>query len=261
HVQAGTYVETILLGDGVAVVGGFDAAWSRGSYDDAEHRVVVHGVDGATVRARDVTATLDGVVLDGPDATAPGDASYVAVIDRAQLSLANVTLRAGRGAAGAPGAAGVDAASLAPAPVGNDGGSGLEYSTPCDAYSFAHGGVAASNGCSISASSRDMRGGDGGDGGRMDTYCLNPANYNATGGLAGASAPITAGGFGVLGASGPPNDPLCDGGHGARGGDGTSGMVMNGLGGHGGMTDVIAGGQWRGIDGQAGAIGENGGGG
>ena len=265
YVQTGTYAEVVPMVNGVSVYGGYDVSWQRGPYSQAAHRVAItggldNGIGGdgeyLVIRAHDliVPVVVDNLLIDAPDASGAGKSSYGVHVDAAQITLTNVQILGGDGAAGAPGGNGQDAISLAAAPGGGNGGSGDEYNTACNTTSHGGGGGGATHTCSASPSGRNMNAGGGGNGGEMDTSCFLGvcSNCDATSGDNGAHAAFTSGSAGTRGNGSSP----C-----ASAGNGNPGFVQNGGPGGGGSNAAIANGYWYANPGGAGATGENGGGG
>ncbi|MEM9189825.1 MAG: hypothetical protein AAGF12_11655 [Myxococcota bacterium] len=273
--MAGVYQEIVTLRDGIRMFGGFDVNWNRGPRTDTAHRTVLRGdfdaVEGQylTVVGRNlvVAATLENLILEGPDAAMPGLSSHVVHLDSSEVTILRSTLQQGNGAAGAAGSAGLDAPVVV-ATSGMGGGMGGmadAYITTCDSFTFGAAGTAGTNSCAGGPSTTSPAGGAGGGGGVMDNTCVclgfcvcDGGQCVAAGGQNGGSADQSiAGGFGFRG----------EGGAGATtcgiGTGGFFGRVVNGGRGTGAIAfrGSVTGGYWQGRAGGAGLTGENGGGG
>ena len=262
YIQAGDYVETLVLRDGVSLYGGYDTNWVRSPNSEPGHTVRIFGAQAAggewmTVFAERIftTATLADLELHGPDPAEAGKASYCVASFSSALRIERVLIVAGDGTAGAPGTDGLDAemVSATPSMDGAAGGDAREYVTACNDSSHGGGGAAGTNPAAGSFSN----GGRGGPGGEMDSDCSSPfPDYDATPGDSGNNAPqFTPGGYGTGGAGAAANTLLA-------GGDGKDGRIQNGTAGEGGAGyEVNVEGFWVAKAGQDGALGENGGGG
>ncbi len=261
-IQAGTYQEVVALASGLGLFGGYGADWSRrpyaesrteivGAYDEETHAYL-------TVRAQDIaSASLENLVLIGPDATDAGQSSYVVhAFNVSALTVRDVLVVSGDGADGSPGVDGTDAPILeaTAAMFGQVGGDAREYVAICDISSHGDGGARGTNAC---PGGRSTPGGDGGQGGEMHSTCSflgTCSNCNPRAGHGGGSASFRSSeaGSGGLGGS------TC-----AAGNDGSFGMLMNGGAGIGASSarGFLTLPFWRSRPGAGGGLGENGGGG
>jgi hypothetical protein len=272
-VRAGSYGEVVVLASGVNVWGGYDATWQRGPHVNAGHEVTITGAqdsgaggDGEylTVRAHNliVPVTISNLTIAGPTAQGTvggnGRSSYGVHAVASTLTLEDVTVLAGNGAPGDTGAVGTDAVIVAAQSFmnGGVGGNGDELTVSCDDTSRGAGGLAGTNTCSQSPSSRPMNAGAGGPGGTMDTDCgVLSSDYNATGGLNGVNASFVSGAFGFHGSGGSGTSscgPTTAGG---------PGFVENGAAGTRVTGGFLVNGYWYANKGNAGGTGQNGGGG
>jgi hypothetical protein len=255
-VSAGFYPGSIDMVSGKSLLGGYDVGFTTRNFES--YRAVLTVFPGetgpdetavrSTVRAFGITAptTLEGFVIFGPDAEAPGASTQaIHVIDTgSELTIQNNIVYAGRGADGAAGVAGVNGGA------GNIGGSGLDaisYSSSVPVRSGGAGGI-----------------GPGGAGGRGGSGAEPLYGIAVGSGFDGSGVDAGRGGFGGMSAiwhsNGtavvlPPGDfGGGNGGNGAQGG--------NGLGGWGGAaTGSVVFGSWMGSTGIVGGPGSNGAGG
>ena len=227
YVAAGTFEESPSLATGVSVYGGYDASWRR---DWSQHHTIVSASTGGT-RAMDANGVvIDGVHLHSADATLPGGSSYALFMNGSDVTLRNVTIVAGDGAAGQDGV---------PGAAGAAGAAGVAGMSGCaDCSGLGGGGFLAGAGA-------------GGTGG-----------YNGNGLPGGTVAGGGAGGFGgqagVCGGS-----PATPGGNGLDGFSGTAGAAGTGGASFGAVTAIayVPGSGAAGITAGAGTGGGGGGGG
>lgn len=273
YIAAGTYnAASFRMEDGINVIGGYDAQWSRG----AANIVTVNGrddvaIDGGTqaitVIAESLTAPtlladlrLVGANASGTIASGQGKSAYVVFVRGVAagvLTIRRNDIRAGNGASGAAGGAGVDAeiVNATAAMNGGAGGPGQEQAT-CDDATRGTAGGAGSAPAGASPSTRSRTAGAGGRGGTMDTNCGISLNLNARPGEAGSNAGYSTASVGVGGAGGTGGSTC------GLPGPGSSGVVTNGAGGvSGGSLGRLSGAFWAAHDGGSGATGENGSGG
>jgi hypothetical protein len=263
RVASGAYVGSLSLASGVDVRGSFGPGWAppAGTYSPSSRVVgrasIVDAARAIAVDARDLAAptTLAGLEIDGPPASlVPGAVdSYAVYVRAAVLTLDSVTINGGFAALGAPGTDGTDRAGTAASGLG--GGGAYEANIWCDATGRGYGGAGGGAGA--------RAGGCGGDGGTMDTTCgaFGCSNCNATAGLDGSSAAISAAAYGTGGLGGGTTLGATWGGRGADGGSGGSGT--SGFGGTpgGGVVSGFFVGTGKGADGGLGGDGTGGGGG
>ncbi|MBP9825742.1 MAG: putative metal-binding motif-containing protein [Thermoanaerobaculia bacterium] len=258
YVRAGTYTEILQPPTGVAIFGGYDAAWLRADRNTPGHTATIQGgyvaaVDAwITVRAASITASFADLVLAGPTALSPGDNSQVVHSLLSTLDFARVTFLQGDGADGGAGGNG-SSASATPAATGGDGIDGEEVVVICSTLRLAGGPGASNPACPGSVTD----GAAGGSGGGTDTSCpgvggtCSGSQCNATAGLGGSASSSGAGG----GAGGG----TCAA---AVAGNGTPGAVTDGVAGAAqGAQGFIVANQWRAFSGGAGGVGSHGGGG
>jgi len=239
-ISNGTYDESVTMHDGVSLYGGFaaSAGWIR---DAALFTTEVRAADGPAVTATSLAAEtfIDGLVITGANATAPGASSIgLLAIDTTMLLVHATTIRGGVAAAGAAGAAGTTGADATPGGVGEPGcedSSGL-----CSSCSRPVGGPGGNSSCA-------RMGGAGGGPGHECT-CGDMGLPGAGGTLGGAGGCGCGGGDGVAGGDGLPGGP---------GGDGTAGGDLGMFEASGYLTADGA----SGVDGSDGSGGGGGGGG
>lgn len=163
HVANGVYYESLLLAEGVSLLGGYDpVVWTR----DAALALTIIREDGSglhrkTISAIDVNAStlIDGFIIFGGHATAPGKNSYaVWLLDSPGVTLANNQIHAGDGADGSDGTHGSDGLD------GTDGSPGANaYGTSYDCYEtcLGNGESAGGFGGSRSCGGTEVSGGPG----------------------------------------------------------------------------------------------------
>jgi hypothetical protein len=267
HVQAGTYTQVVVLAPGISVIGGFDTNWATGARTDDAHRVVLEGGKdtesgehiAVVAHELDVEALLENLVIQAPDAEGTsngnGRSSYGVHAVNAKLRIVNVDIQGGSGSAGALGAAGLDASTLATSDAMNGklGEPGALSSSQCNA-ALTGGGEPGTNTCADSPSNTNMQGGKGGAGGPGDVSCTYPpgANYEAGPGLGGVAAGAASGQVGAPGGGGE----VC-----ADGTEGKNGSTVNGAGGKASSGGAVLGSFWYGLPGSKGEVGSNGSGG
>ena len=258
YVRAGTYTEILQPPTGVAIFGGYNAAWSRADRNTPGHTATIQGgyvaaVDAwVTLRAASITASFADLVLAGPTALSPGDNSQVVHSLLSTLDFARVTFLQGDGADGSAGGNG-SSASASPAATGGDGTDGQEVVVICSTQRLAGGPGATNPTCPGSSTA----GAAGGQGGSTDTSCpgiggtCTGSQCNATAGLVGLLSGSGAGGGAGGGICGTPAAV-----------DGTPGAATDGIAGaaQGGNGFIVAN-QWRAFSGGAGGVGSHGGGG
>jgi len=259
-VQAGNYPETVIMTDGINVIGGFDLNWNQDDWHVAGHEVVIQGQqltgddEYVAVLASGITqpTVLHNLTVMAPDAQGDfrgdGRSSHgVIVHDSINFMLAELHIQGGNGSAGINGAPGSDAPQAIPGSMhGADGEPGAEFSTTCSTVT-SPGGPGGSN-----PDAPGTNGGPGGRGGAMDTDCEFPQDYDATPGQPGSPGSGNSGGWGGGGSGGP----VCQGG-----GPGTGGRIQDGSGGPGGNLEVSVAQYFYGNSGEGGTLGSHGGGG
>jgi hypothetical protein len=257
YVQSGSYPETLVLADGIDIIGGYDSSWIRDDRGLDGHQVELIGTSDANgeyvaVSASGVNAGLSGLLVRAPDAagtvSSAGRSSYGLHAVGGEIGLTRVTIYQGHGADGDVGSYGTDASSSRAAD-GGGGGNGEEFNSVCNDSSRGGRGSGSSGSCS------NTNGGRGGRGGLMDTHCspwVWEVDWSATGGESGDSATVSSGSYGYGGTGGG----TCSGGSG-----GASGRVANGAGGTGGSGGIRNGNYWYASVGATGGLGSHGGGG
>jgi hypothetical protein len=182
------YVELVQLASGVSLFGGFDSrlGWTRSGITTTVQGVAdAHGTV-AVVGNAVAQVGLDGLNVLSPDAIVPGRSSYgIRLVNCTNVVISRCSVRAGRGAGGAPGAASPDGA---PGTSGSDGQIGCEkdhgfFCSGPDCAGVA-GGAGGAKQCSAG------RGGTGGQGAHPDY----PSSTNGSDG--GDSDAGVDGGFG-----------------------------------------------------------------
>ncbi len=260
YVQEGTYVERVVLKDGVSLYGGYNAQWERVA--GVESKIRPESGGGAIVSGDGVSGlTLDGLVIG--DASGAERLGYytgygVRLTEGRNVQISNNIIHAPRGQNGQRGVNGVDGAPGLPGANGSNGS--------CDGARIGEGGRGGGFG--------PYAGGRGGNGGREGANRGMPGergqgSAGGAGGVGGAGGdPGRRGGDGLAGGPGQNGNPglnaaqlgyLRLGYIPTRGGDGQSGTAGSGGGGGGG-----GGGQGGGVfvnDGAGNGGGGGGGGG
>jgi hypothetical protein len=192
YLQVGTYIGRVELRSGIGVYGGYDRNWGRALHSTEGHETRVLGSsDGrgepVVLEARFVgtqVANLELVAAAAAGASeGRGRSSYGVRAVGANLVLTDVMVRAGAGADGPAGGAGLDSGQLHGAANGSAGGAGREYETYCNDSARGGGGNAGGGNCGAIGN-----GGSGGAGGTMDDSCSGWPDLDATGGRNGSSA-------------------------------------------------------------------------
>ncbi|HET7844995.1 MAG TPA: hypothetical protein VFL14_12650 [Xanthomonadales bacterium] len=261
YMSAGAYGVGLQSLPNVRIFGGFDVAWQRTTdpFDDP-HRVTFVGtfVDAQSAMVFTMQAATVGLfdlVIDAPNANAPGSSSYAIRAVNSTLRIERVQVLQGDGADGTSGSNGQNAVSLATPTGGSVGGPGGEIPpATCDDSTRGAAGGRMTNTCAVSPSTRDMDGGVGGVGGTADADCdAFPPNFAERPGQPGTppdhTPPATGGIAGTV----------CNGG-----GTGPSGLVANGPAGlrnAGSSLQAAPNALWFANAGNGGGTGENGGGG
>lgn len=256
HLMVGTYNEQVTLADGVKIVGGYGAGFV--GQDAAKNPVIITSTEPKTVIADGLAAptSLKDLTIEGADLSerSDGSSSY-GIWVRASgdaLSLANITVRGGKGAAGALGSPGTLTSCSA---LGGEGGvvddcsssAGSPGDADGDPVSGGEGGLDGDDNCpsacpsvgndGVSGGSSGKDGGDGSAGlpGRISSDGLGA--FNAQGEW-----------FGALGAAGERGKHGTGGGGGGAGGTkrfvacfGCS-TLRGGIGGKGGDAGCAGGG-------------------
>ncbi|MGE0637613.1 MAG: T9SS type A sorting domain-containing protein [Bacteroidia bacterium] len=248
RIATGTYTENIELTDGINLWGGFDAQWAVTGLSTVYGGLIngeYYTVTGDGINAPTVVSDLE---IYAPDATVPGKSSYgIHIVNSTGLQFQRVTVHGGAGADGFNGTNGVNATLLAN--NGGDGGNSDEYNTACNDGTSGTGGSGA-----VTPGYGNTAGGNGGRGGYMDDDCSGIPNLDATPGVVGSNAAVSAvNSYGYRGAGGG----TC-----AAGSNGNDGQTVHGAGGTGATESVILlGNFWLSVEGNAGTLGENGTGG
>jgi len=271
YVMAGTYAGPIDIDRNVEIFGGFDANWLRRPRTETAHRVVITGgmyaSDGEfmAVRIRNATVRLADLIIEGPNLVATdrrdgrGKSSHGVHAVNAVLTVERVELVQGSGATGAAGNAGLDAVSLNAVGKASKGGNAVQGVNTCNASSRG----AAVDGAGNGTCGTGTAGGRSGQGGTMDSSCINilgalvcaGSACNATGGSGGTNGSgASFGGGGAAGSGGSS----CSG----VGGGGAAGTQTQGVGGNGGTRGgTVTSNYWYGGDGVDGITGTHGSGG
>jgi hypothetical protein len=205
YVCNGLYNEQVSVMTAVSIYGGLSCppgpsgrAWTytggaaQVSSPSPVYALSVSGVTSGSVTIEDISFT-------SPDANAAGASSIAALVASSSLNLVRVTLSAGAGANGAPGADGTANPNYAgPAPAGG----AQVWTTISGLFSPISGGDGGTNQCSVFGSSAGGKGGLG---------CASAAGVQGGAGSAGTAnpqPPVTAAGRDGL----PRGWPLGDGG-------------------------------------------------
>lgn len=274
RVGEGTFAGGFTLQNNIQVLGGHSAAtWERNVTLNmtALRGGATEGLNTYSVRIRNISgsgAELSGFTIEAPDAPSlSGNSIGIWVINSdSSLRIANNTVLAGRGGAGAPGAGGNNGAFGAPGAAGKDrvndqascsgtvalaGGAG--GSNTCGGENVSGGAGASTNCPGTSYKAINANGGKGTDG-------AGSANVSGLG-SAGASPnhyrpspPL----HGVFGCEVDPLSPIASPTPGTNGGTGSDGARGEGA---QDDTGTIVNHAWVGEKGQDGAAGTSGGGG
>jgi len=206
YVCIGEYTDNIVVGkDAVSVFGGYDCSgWSR---TNARVKVAPQSGSALVVRGAAAAVVIDRFELRSADAAKAGDSSIGAmIVDSGAVTLSNITITAGEGAAGKPGAAVKAVTSAAPT-----GASGVDAGSQCN---YIDGGVVPSPACqtlrtggsrgAVTCPNGDrVRGGVGGTGGNK-TYSDIVLHTSGESGLPGGKAVNQKAQPGKIGAAGVP---------------------------------------------------------
>lgn len=236
-VRSGVYQESIALASGVSVYGGFDESWNPSDSLTTEIRGGIPAVIIANISA---PTTLARFTVRSADAVGPGESAIAIAIDQATaVTLRQVTVSPGAGAAGINGVDGVHGADAAPggrgAPGCEDSGgifcdscgvppAGATGGSPCGRIGGRGGSAGKSNGAGGAGSSGTGSSGAPGGGGIGGGLGNGIAGTSGNNGAHGASAP---GGADVGSFVGVVYQP-------AFGGNATDGVDGDGGGGGGG---------------------------
>ncbi len=259
-VQAGVYSETVVMADGINIIGGYDQSWVQDDWFVSGHEVVIQGqqfqddeeyvaiiADGISL-----PTVLHNLIVVAPDAQGDfrgdGRSSHAVLVSNSNnFMLAELNIMGGNGSAGIIGSPGTDAFQTVPSAMnGSSGVSGLESTFECNTDT-SPGGASG-----VNALVQDSDGGYGGTGGAMDTSCGGNPNYSATPGQPGNHGEGNNAGYGLGGFGGA----VCWGGA-----SGLDGITIDGMGGTGGGSDVSVSPYFYGSMGENGTLGTNGGGG
>ena len=182
YIQSGIYTQAFALSafsltDGINIKGGFDSAWILDDYTVAGHEVTLTATDRQVIIAFDITTEtrIENLILQGVDYSAyvsrSAYSSYVIrVWDSNNLIIRNVKIIAGNGANGMSGANGQ--APTGSPQNGSNGQNASELSAICDDTTMGLGG--APGGSSL------LAGGAGGNGGTVDSLCINSPFYTGS---------------------------------------------------------------------------------
>ncbi|MCA9610641.1 MAG: DUF1565 domain-containing protein, partial [Myxococcales bacterium] len=246
YVSAGTYMESVVLRNGVSIYGGYLATmgWARSTSFVSEIRGGETAVSGTGI-SRALEVQLFTIVA--ANASTPGASSYGVRLTNSTgvVRLSGNTIRAGDGAAGSDGGAGTPGTDGSRGRDGHNGqsnGSGF----PCTNAPCNEGGASA---CAL--------GGRGGNGG-YDTSGGQPGATGTAGSLTGVAGTGGTGGAASLAClllSEPGGNAPSPGGPGADGANASTPTVTVGT----AMAGLYV--PARGTDGTAGTHGGGGGGG
>jgi hypothetical protein len=243
YVSKGTYVESLMLADGVSLLGGYDAA-AGWTFSSANLVTVVGGPTAVVGTGINMPTLLDHLRIEAASNAAAGGSSYgLYLASSTGLGVTNATIVAGDGGNGALGVTGLPGAN------GGNGGQGNpgceDSSIFCSSCSRPAGGTAGTSSCGRTGGVGGMPGlgGSGGDPGGTGTIGT-PGGPGAPGesadgtegsdGSPGANGASGSGG-GSFGSAGPAGYFPADGTTGGSGDHGNGGG--GGGGGGGGTTD------------------------
>jgi len=265
YIKAGYYSQYFDLVEGINIKGGFDSLWIFDDYNITDHKALITSSVKSVVTAKNLTVKtkIENLVLKGRVYSTRSDtpkSSYVIrVFDSNNLIINDVNIIAGKGESGNDGANGV--LGSGPASNGKKGGNAGVLSISCNDLVSGAGGL---GGVDINGM---PSGGAGGNGGTVDTSCLN-YDLSASDGQPGENASTyTNGIYGKGGNQGQGDTSgICDssiigamGSVGARGKDGSNGLAL------GNPAGSVVAGFWvvsgHGDNGEIGSPGMGGGGG
>lgn len=172
-VANGDYSDAVVLEEGVAIVGGYDATTWQRSDSRARVRAASPVLRGSDIAEPTLVLSLD---FEATDATEPGTSSIAALLVQSSgVRLERVALTAGRGADGADG---VTPSRPPQAAMGTMGGNGVRSGTCVsgEVEPTPGGGGAPSSGCGC---------GNGGRGGLAGDFWRNTTLIPATAGTHG----------------------------------------------------------------------------
>ena len=161
YICDGLYSEQVNVTAAVSLYGGLSCAAGVWAYEVGGSAQVSSPSAGVALSVTEVSSggvTIEDLSFTSPSATAPGGSSIAAWIASSSVSLQRVTLSAGSGANGAPGADGSanpNYAGLAPT------GGAQVWSDTSGLFGAISGGPGASNQCVLSGSSAGGQGGLG----------------------------------------------------------------------------------------------------
>ncbi|MCC6619627.1 MAG: putative metal-binding motif-containing protein [Deltaproteobacteria bacterium] len=230
--RTGTYPGVAIVDKALHLIGGFNTSWVRASRSTSGHGVTITGAaflsHTAAIALYSTTTTYLGsaasprLIMDltvtasaatGAVGAGEGASSHGIYIRKAYVDIERVQVNQANGAAGTGGSSGSNASGTGGS--GSNGAGAWEQYFWCD-NSRQIGGAPGTNTTCTSGTA----GGRGGQSGSRDTACSCCSyNFNARGGLAGASAETVSGGAGA-GASG--------GGQCAAGSDAQAGAETHG---------------------------------
>ncbi len=260
------YAESVVVGNGQSLLGGHRAdTWER---HVSTTLTIVRGASGAghrraiTAIGIDATTLVEGLVVNGANATTAGANSYAIYVSGGTnaLTLRGNIVYAGDGAPGTPGAAGADGARGVPGTVGR-----AAFDTGSSACGTSSPGGA---GGALNCGGADVSGGAGGSANCPMTWSSGVLVGSSRAGVAGSGPGRGAGGAAAYDGQTRSAEAclLCHlgGGGSMTGGNGVLGTSGgSGAGGPGATSGLgtVSGGDWTASGGGGGGAAVNGGGG
>ncbi|PHN02093.1 T9SS type A sorting domain-containing protein [Flavilitoribacter nigricans] len=257
RVGLGIFTEVVVLADGINLWGGFDAGsgWTKGVNDKTTLEGALYNPDGQWMTLKAASITTQTIVSDfiikGPTAGGSGMSSYaVYVLNSSNLHIQHCDIEGGPASDGTAGTSATNATQT-PAPNGAPGEDAASFTSSCNT-TREPGGAGGVN----TLIGNSYKGGDGGDGGSMDTSCSFGfcSNCDATAGGNGTDGSGNQGsGLGSRGLGGP----VCSAGQ-----NGEQGLTDHGSGGLRATNNgTLASNFWNTGTSGSGGLGSNGGGG